>query len=91
VADSGPAEMVAQEAEAVDLDPVAVAVQEEVVADLGQVVQEKCIKRPVQIVVMKLKCHLYHPVTGQYTAGNATRNTGLQKDTKQIYFQANYI
>jgi hypothetical protein len=39
-----------------------------------QVVQEKCIKQLAQTVSRKLKYLSCHPVTGQYTAENATRS-----------------
>ncbi|OPY15909.1 MAG: hypothetical protein A4E23_01911 [Methanomethylovorans sp. PtaU1.Bin073] len=39
-----------------------------------QVVQEKCTKQLAQTVSRKLKYLSYHPVTGQYTAENATRS-----------------
>ena len=85
MADSGPAEVAVQEAEAVDSGPAEVAVQEAEAVDSGQAVPERCIKQPVLTADRKLKCHSCHPVTDLYTAGNATRSTDHQEDTKYIY------
>jgi len=46
----------------------------------GQAVQEKCTKRSAQTATRKQRYHSFHPATGLYTAGNATRTTDLQKD-----------
>jgi hypothetical protein len=48
-----------------------------------QVVQEKCTKQLVQTVSRKLKYLSCHPVTGQYTAENATRSTD-QLDIRSV-------
>ncbi len=84
MADSGPAEVAVQEAEAVeavDSGPAEAAVQEAEAVDSGQAVQGKCIKQPALTADRKLKCHSCHPVTDLYTAGNATRSTDHQRDT----------
>lgn len=49
----------------------------------GQAVREKCTKQLVQIVNKKLKYLSYHPVTGQFTAENATRNID-QPDIRSV-------
>jgi len=46
----------------------------------GQAVQEKCTRQSAQTAIRKQRYHSSHPVTGLYTAGNATRTTDLQKD-----------
>lgn len=74
VADLGPAEV----AEVADSDPAEAV-------DSDQAVQERCIKQPVLTADRKRKCHSCHPVTGLYTAGNATRSTDHQEDTKYFY------
>ncbi len=85
MADSGPAEVAVQEAEAVDSGPAEVAVQEAEAVDSGQAVRGKCTKQPALTVDRKPKCHSCHPVTDLYTAGNATRSTDHQRDTKYTY------
>lgn len=81
MADSGPAEVAVQEAEAADTGPAEAAVQEAEAADSGQAVQEKCTRQPALTVGRKLKFHSCHPVTDLCTAGNATRSTDHQRDT----------
>lgn len=85
MADSGPAEVAVQEAEAADTDPVEVAVQEAEAVASDQAVQGKCTKQPALTADRKPKCHSCHPVTDLYTAGNATRSTDHQRDTKYSY------
>ena len=85
MADLGPAEAAVQEAEAVevaDSGPAEAAVQEAEAVASGQAVQGKCTKQPALTVARKLRCHSCHPVTDLCTAGNATRSTDHQRDTK---------
>ncbi len=48
-----------------------------------QAVREKCTKQLVQIVNRKQKYLSYHPVTGQFTAENATRSID-QPDIRSV-------
>ncbi len=82
MADSGLAEAAVQEAEVADSGPAEAVVQEAEAADSDLAARERCIKQPVLTADRKLKCHSCHPVTDLYTAGNATRSTDHQEDTK---------